>query len=78
MTFDLDIWHAGSPSPCVVKFKVKVVGQSSGSQNEKMLFLQLYECTLRRDVFLVCVEFLVLKWTVRPRVIVFNVGLLKS
>jgi len=44
-----------------------------------MLFLQLYECTLRSDVFLLFVEFFVLKWSVRPRVIVFNkVRLLKS
>ena len=49
MSFDLDIWRAGSSLP-YIQVRVKVMGQSSRFGDEKV-FLYGYECTLRDDVF---------------------------
>ena len=36
MTFDLDIWHAGSPLQCRSHLKVKATGQSLRSHEENV------------------------------------------
>jgi len=76
MTSDLDIWHAGSSGPYlgqVRRSRFTVMGW-------KCSFFR-YGCPLWgdlsygyeswRDIFWLFVEFLVLKWSVRPRVRAF-------
>jgi len=67
MTFDLHIWHAGSPWPCVRSKSWIVVH----IRNRKV-FLSGYGCTLWCDVFvLLFVRFFVLKWSTWPPVTAF-------